>query len=678
MTGVKVSNLGISANVHELIGIDKTLPGGSTVRMTTNNLAKHILSSPTAQALASSSSIVKALASQLQLLLDHEEGTGAVVLADTNENNGYWTKIGVAGAGAWEHVGPLAPPTLINLTITGGDENDLVTSSDHELPDTTLGAILSVYLETSNSGAMTLTNDGGATKPIRTGDGDDIIAGNLPRGAQLFLDIGSHYEIVSYGGGLGNTVAQEIKDRSALITGDDAQDNDVIVENEDGYQVVRFGSDTSMFSGLTLKYLEDGDDNVLRIQNEDGYVLPQLDGSLSGSSAGTSVDPAPQLYAGQFLYGVPGELTSIFLPNILANPEEAGRYRATLFPEQGSDELPRMFDEQVVIDLGNVGSSVSLVVRPVIWDGSLSSKLPMTVYASAAPLVTEAFNVLTLGDSNAMYQLPYLMDGYLRGWNYDPTFVGTLGTSGGTVATLPHYVTDNTFKGECKPGHEIQDFTNAATSTVSPLDIADEADYNSTSGAYATTAARRLKNTLLRASTGEDDVDDIRNGYVIDFEFYRARHGLAPFEALVLAFGTNDITALDANQLRDNFRTELGLIIRRFRIYNATAPIVMSLAGTARGAIRDEVRELKYTQAWLGMMELQASLEDPNLHNAMPHIYTPLDGSINFDPATGVPDPITGVIKRSIEDHLHATGVVRDGYCKANAVTLHNALQLAP
>ncbi len=397
--------------------------------------------------------------------------------------------------------------------------------------------------------------------------------------------------------------------------------------------------------------------DFLRIDGLDYLVVVGSDNFVLWSGA-DDVEPAPPPaltpYFGTRLYGVEGERLPIYAMSLIANREDARNMRLVLAGATGGVSYG---DARVEADAEALGASAALQLRSNDDTGGPFVELPLTVHAAPkAPSVGGAPVVLSVGDSITWRSGTALSAAYLEEWGYEPDFIGTLWSEPGGDAPAQ--------LGEGKPGHCLQDLTYDVTTRVSPLAPGDEALYNAMS-----TADKMLRNTMLRAATGGDDPEDIRNGYVLDFDFYVTRHGLTVPTVLWQAYGTNDIRDIPAAEIEARIYDMDSLVYRRWHAAYPTAPVVRSLPGTAWDAARNIVWTEGYVPAIRGMLRAAAEATGPVLLAPTWAMHTP-EAGYDLTPSPAVPDPVTGHIVRTIGDTIHLTGASRRELFRAVAAAM--------
>src|SRR5690606_124982 len=94
----------------------------------------------------------------------------------------------VADAGGLE-----LPNLLINMTVTGGDENNINAEANLPVPDGPGLALFSILTEEANTGPVTING-----KPLLSSSGSELPAGGLVDGGlYLFLDDGENFRLLS-------------------------------------------------------------------------------------------------------------------------------------------------------------------------------------------------------------------------------------------------------------------------------------------------------------------------------------------------------------------------------------------------------------------------------------------------------------------------------------------------
>jgi len=432
------------------------------------------------------------------------------------------------------------------------------------------------------------------------------------------------------------------------------------IQDMTGYIIARFDKAESMINGLYIR----PDGNSFEIQDLLGYILWRAGvETVTEDSGGTSDQPTSTVpLFGPYLYGVDNEITPLILDNVLTDRLDAPLCQATILPATG---IPRAFEHSIDLDTSSMGATATLIVRPRVWDGAVASELPLAVRACANPAPGSLTpKILVLGDSIPTYQGPYIMDIYLDAWGVSATWKGTTGTEGATPSGTPgHFNIDLTFMGECRPGIELGDYTNLNAGTIDPVAIGDEATYL----ALGTSAKRTFNPLIIEDDTVVDD-GDLRNGYFIDFGTYDTRFSIGGIDVLFVSLCTNDINALNSDQVYSRVLDEMSLLHRRWRAFSATKAMIVAMPGTGRSETRDPIWKNKYTRAIRALLAFQADAADDNLHIVPVWAHVVSDSGYDLTPAAQSPDAVTGVIARTLDDAVHPTGIVRRELWRVSAM----------
>ena len=313
----------------------------------------------------------------------------------------------------------------------------------------------------------------------------------------------------------------------------------------------------------------------------------------------------------------------------------------------GSRGFQRHGQYQIWFDPARIADGATLSLHTE-RTGQLFGEQALTVHVAPQPPVNVAPVVLALGNSILTRGGASIVDYELRQWGYNPTFVGTLPDHGqdgeGPVMC------------ECKPGFTLAQQTYLTTTGIAPLPPGDEAIY-----AALTTTEKRAWNTILRAASGEAAAD-IRNGYVLDFPFYFARHGLTPATILVVTYGTNDIRDVLASGLYDHMYSELSLVIRRWFAAYPDKHVEVAIPGTGFKDERNLIWRDSYVPVIRGMIKAAADETAANAGQGKAIVVpawassTPYSGYDLLDETVDFVDPATGAQVRDIEDAIHPTG----------------------
>lgn len=133
---------------------------------------------------------------ELYAALNYDANASGYVLGDaTAAYNGWYRKLGASGSGSWVRRGDL-PYSWISMTDLGaGTANAIQVTS--VLP-TSPSVRRTVKIFETNTGAVTISENGAAAKPLVTASGNAIAAGGLPAGTVLdYFDDGTAFRLLS-------------------------------------------------------------------------------------------------------------------------------------------------------------------------------------------------------------------------------------------------------------------------------------------------------------------------------------------------------------------------------------------------------------------------------------------------------------------------------------------------
>lgn len=521
------------------------------------------------------------------------------------------------------------------------------------------------------TGSVTVTSFGtttaGIERTVRFTAGTTITASaNIitPDGGDMTVPANGTVTLRSLGSGVWlvtsfpGDVAAERLDRRELI--DQQADNPGPYKHEfkgaDAFVYAGLGETESMISGVTVRQVDGG--GVERT----GVDRFMVQGDGDEPPAEITLNELASLipYYGPAIYGVDGEEFDIHLVNVLEDRRAAELAHMSLV---GISGVTRSSAEQITMSPDKLGATANLIIRRNADDGSKFADLPLEVFsASKTDLATETIALLNVGDS-IMYrgggaQLKFWLD---TTWAPALTlsFIGTL--------TGEADLGESGQLGEAKPGHCLGDLTYAFTSRVTPLAPGDEAAYLAMS-----VTDKRLKNPMLRASTGGDAAGDIVNGYVLDFEFYRTRWAvdLATPTMLLNEYGRNDISNLPDDAVYQHFYDNDMLIYRRWHHDYPTAPIVRVLPNTARDHEEDYIWQKRGVQAMKGILDARTDSITAGITNILvvpAGAAHTINGGFDLTPAVETPDPVTGTYIREILDPIHPTGGARAAFWRQTA-----------
>ena len=186
--------------------------------------------------------------------------------------------------------------------------------------------------------------------------------------------------------------------------------------------------------------------------------------------------------------------------------------------------------------------------------------------------------ILIIGDSICNRQGGQLLKQILETLGFTPTFVGTLNGS----ANANNLNDASGELGEARESWETGDFTYAVTDRAVVVEPGGE-------GAYmALPKAEKVnRNPFLRAAVGSDSSAIVRNGYVFDPAFYRARFSLPTPDIVLNLLGTNDVRDRNEITIYDTVLANDTLMHNQIRAAWPLAKIIRSVPGTSLTAARN-------------------------------------------------------------------------------------------
>lgn len=419
-----------------------------------------------------------------------------------------------------------------------------------------------------------------------------------------------------------------------------AGDRGVVLSDQYGFATAEMSPDGLWTEPFEITAYSDGSGDLLIV---DQYGLGDAAGAGGAAAVSNFIVTTPLMP--DALYGVSGVEYSLHTGGLTQD-----RAVECSLLVNGSEGFSRHGQYEVAFDPAQLSGSATVSLH-TSKTGATYGEQVATVYVAPQPPVNTTPSILALGDSILTRGGASIIGAYLEDWGYTPTFVGTLADHGEGV--------HGPVNAECKPGHLMADQTYAITTRVSPLAPGDEAAY-----AAMTTEDKRLKNTIIRAASGEA-AGDIRNGYVLDFANYFSRHSLTPTDLLVVTYGTNDIRDIAAASIYDHIYDEASLIIRRWFASYPNKHVVLGLPGTAWRADRNLIWAASYSEVIRALIKAAADETTANGGTGKAIVAaswagaTPYAGYDLLDATADETDAATGAEVRDIEDEIHPTGGTR-------------------
>lgn len=258
---------------------------------------------------------------------------------------------------------------------------------------------------------------------------------------------------------------------------------------------------------------------------------------------------------------------------------------------------------QLKIPAGRFGSAAVLNLRDV---SKPSSRKIMNLQLKNVPVQTEPSSpkILIIGDSICNRQGGLFLKQILTGLGFTPTFIGTMNGSG-----VPNNAEDVTGElGEAREGWETGDFTNAITDRVIVVAPGDEETYKNMSK-----TEKWPRNPFLRAATGSDSMDIVRNGYVFDPAFYQARFALQTPDIVVNMTGTNNVRDRTDSTIYDSVLSDDTLMHNQIRAAWPMAKIIRSVPGTSLTGARNLLWTNRYSPMIKAMQQSAVDRADSKL-----------------------------------------------------------------
>ncbi|MBB5664733.1 hypothetical protein GGE68_002930 [Rhizobium leguminosarum] len=148
-------------------------------------------------AVGSNAGTVKLTRALLYADLLHAADTMAWVMQDATINyNGIYQKIGASGVGSWARVADLPFSFIVATDAGAGTPNAIIATSD--MPASESALIVFTVFEANTASPATVSFNGSSPLTIKTNSGNDIAAGGLTAGLQVFgRVIGSTFRLIT-------------------------------------------------------------------------------------------------------------------------------------------------------------------------------------------------------------------------------------------------------------------------------------------------------------------------------------------------------------------------------------------------------------------------------------------------------------------------------------------------
>ncbi|MBC3496762.1 SGNH/GDSL hydrolase family protein [Pseudomonas sp. SWRI100] len=302
---------------------------------------------------------------------------------------------------------------------------------------------------------------------------------------------------------------------------------------------------------------------------------------------------------------------------------------------------------------GKFGSSAAIRLRS---DAAQDTRLSMPLTILNVPQQSSTpVKVLVIGDSIMNRQGGQFLKLYLQGLGFNPTMVGTL--RGSASPTNNEDMTGE--YGEGREGWETGDFTADITDRLQIVEPGTEAAYMAMGK-----VEKQRKNPFVRAATGADPADIVRNGYVFDVAFYQSRFGLETPDVVVNALGTNNVRDRTADEIGSQIYADDMLIYKQIHAAWPNARIVRSLPGTAFSSQRNALWVTHYAPMIRSMRKAISDYASSKVY--MAPTWTHVSSEAGYPLATSAPDQ-DGFISGNFLNLIHPEGAGRHGLYEALA-----------
>ena len=417
-----------------------------------------------------------------------------------------------------------------------------------------------------------------------------------------------------------------------------------------GFVIFEDTEDRTSFGALSWCYVPyDG----IWVMDSLGFVASDLLAANKTSALGELPSGIP--YLATEVCGVDGVSLSMYVDGFLAKRSDTDPTRVTLAAELNpvivtSSEALRFIPSEL-------GGAAKLHTRPLRGAAASRTVLDLAIKSAPNPPAgpAPAPRILLLADSIGNHQGPMLLNQFLRSWGYAPKFIGTYPSS------ISESVGWNRLGllGEARQGWSGSEYTNAAT-TRQPIAPGAEAVYLA-----GTKPFMSGYNPFLRAATGADPLEFVKNGYIFDPAFYQQRFGLETPDIVIIGLGTNDIRDQSADSIYNTIYENDILFYTQCRAAWPNAKIIRCMPGTARNSgvgstNRDALWSSHYIPAIRAILDARKHQADAKISVASSWaFYSP---EVGYTLNAGVTDPTTGAITTTIDDYLHPQGSSRRQY----------------
>lgn len=373
--------------------------------------------------------------------------------------------------------------------------------------------------------------------------------------------------------------------------------NAMIIGDSEGAVAVYVDAERSLLGNFeVLRTAQPG----MFVTDTEGGVLTDL-GGASAPAQSSTVDPfeSGPLFA-PIIAIADGYTQTLSVQSMLARrelaPQVIGSVASTTTSATATGPI-------LPIPAGKFGASAVLNLRDI---NKPSSRRFMTLQLKHVPVQTVPTSpkILIIGDSICNRQGGQLLKQILQSLGFSPTFVGTLHGS----ANANNLNDTSGELGEARESWEAGDFTYAVTDRATVIAPGGEAAYMALSK-----PEKVFLNPFLRAATGSDPADVVRNGYVFDPAFYQARFSLQTPDIVLNLLGTNDVRDRGEMTIYDAVLANDTLMHNQIRAAWQSAKIIRSVPGTSLTSARNLLWTSRYSPLIKAMQQSAANRADPNL-----------------------------------------------------------------
>jgi hypothetical protein len=480
-----------------------------------------------------------------------------------------------------------------------------------------LGPVIESELSGAAAGLVRATSKAGLGSGSRTGQPGQVTAG-ADKGEYLWdgsewIRTGDLVDTL----GLQANIDEEVDERSSLIA-KGLKSVPFAIKDALGflwsYIDARGYWKSNGYSTAGFEMGSSGGDEIFHIRDRWGWKFLSLTrtalyapGLTLGSNFNEGFDPKPLI--GGTLVSFAGDETHIYARNILPQRSDLSRVRAIFYSEASQSgnraSYSRTGDDDLVVDLAKCGPATYLATRLDEVSADIRNQAALAaISVPVAPSAGNTLGALMIGDSITNRQMAARLKARASQRGYTINLVGTLNGAGvdqgANDATGP--------LGEGREGWEFGDFTYAVTNRATIVSPGQESTYLA-----AQKTAKQTQNPFLRAATGSDSANVVRNGYVFDYAYYLSRFLIEPPNVVFIGLGTNDIRDLGASELGPAILDGLTIICGQILAAQPATKIVLWFPPVSRSSDRDGLWSGRYVEVVNRLLSFVRSQANPNI-----------------------------------------------------------------